>query len=449
MPTITYHEDDVVVQVDDQTSILHASIANRIPHFRECGGQGRCTTCRVQILDGIDHVTPRTPREERVAQERDWDMFTRLACQTRVTGSVRVRRLVRSPETVSFIQTETLRNTPVQEIPVGILVADIRSFTPFVDSHLPYDVYHILNRFFGELGEPILLNGGLIYQYVGDEIVGLFGVQGVEPEQACLGALRAGLGMIHALDRLNDRIEADFGVRLEIRVGAHYGPLIIGYLGHPAQREFSVVGDAMNVASRIENMNEILGTTFLASRDLLDHVPRALRTGFEGNVALKGKSGRHALAEILGFAEPDAELLVQETARRLLGDQERFARIFYDRLFAAAPDTRSLFSGDIESQGRMLTQVLQLAVYGLSRFNDIIPGLIALGRSHVGYGVGTELYPAFRTVFLDTLRDILADDATPDVEAAWGAAVDRILAAMRHGAHGAAAPSPSPTDAPA
>jgi class 3 adenylate cyclase len=143
-----------------------------------------------------------------------------------------------------------------KEIPIAVLVCDIRQFTPFVNAHLPYDVYHILNRFLGEIGEPILLNGGFIYQYIGDQIVGLFGVKETPAEQSCLAAVRAGLGMIHALERLNDRIEEEYGVRLGVRIGAHFGSLITGYMGHPLRREFSVVGDAINVASRIEGANE-------------------------------------------------------------------------------------------------------------------------------------------------------------------------------------------------
>ena len=435
MMTIRYQDDGVTAHVDDpDATILAVSIASKIPHFRECGGQARCTTCRVRILDGINHVSERSAPEARIAEARGWDRFTRLACQTRVSGNVCVRRLVRSAADLSLFQVEALRSEPGREMPVAILVCDIRQFTPFVDAHLPYDVFHILNRFFGEIGEPILLNDGFIYQYVGDQIVGLFGIKGASPAQSCLNAVRAGLGMISSLRALNDEIEEEFGVRLGIRIGAHFGSLVVGYLGHPTWPQFAVVGDAMNVASRIEGANKDLGTTFLVSDALYDQLPISVLEGRRTRVPLKGKDGLHTLIEVLDFAEFDAERLVQDTARRLLADQDGFAAAFYGRLFEVAPELRRLFSGDMEAQGRMLTQVLELAVYGLSRFHEIAIGLAALGRSHVGYGVTAEHYLGFRQVFLDTVGEILGEAFDTEVEKAWGEAIDQIIDAMCTGA---------------
>lgn len=446
--TITFHDENCAVPVTDPTaSILDVSVAARLPHFRECGGQGRCTTCRIRVLDGIDNVSERKPREAQIARERGWDDYTRLACQTHATGDVRVQRLIRSPVDVSLLQVEALRSGPGREVSAAILVCDIRQFTPFVEGNLPYDVFHILNRFFAELGEPILLNGGFIYQYVGDQIIGLFGLTGASAEKSCLGAVRAGLGMMHALQALNGQIREEFGIELGIRIGAHFGPLIVGALGHPARREFSVIGDAINMASRIERANEALGTTFLASEELFARLPDTVRAGRRAHVALKGKQGLHPLVEIAGFHVPDAELLVQQTARRLLSEGERFARTFYERLFERAPAVRNLFSGDMAAQGRMIVQMLQMAVYGFSRFTELIPGLVALGRNHVRYGVHASHFEAFRDAFRDTVRIVLGEACTPASEAAWGIAIDRILQAMRRGAWERSAHPPS-TGAP-
>lgn len=432
---VMYPADGVVADVKNpDATLLDISLANQIPHYRECGGQGRCTTCRVRILDGIDRVSPPTLREARIAEERGWDGFTRLACQTRVRGDVQVQRLISSPADVSIIQTETSLAEPGREALVAILVCDIRRFTPFVAGHLPYDVFHILNRFFGELGEPILLNGGFIYQYVGDQIVALFGLDRASPAESCLNAVRAGLGMITALKTLNTKIKAEFGVELAIRIGAHVGPLILGHLGHPSQRHFSVVGDAMNVASRIEGANERLGTTFVVSEALYDQLQAPVREGRRARLPLKGMAEAQTLVEVLGFAQPDPESLVQETAHRLLGDADRFGEVFYRRLFEIAPGIRHLFSGTMEAQGRMITQMLQVAVYGLARFHAITPGLVALGRRHVQYGVRVEHYGVFRDVFLDTVRELLGEDGTEQIVTAWTTAIDRVLDAVCRGA---------------
>ncbi|MCB0562139.1 MAG: hypothetical protein KDD09_24470, partial [Phaeodactylibacter sp.] len=79
----------------------------------------------------------------------------------------------------------------------------MRNFTPFVEGNMAYDVVHILNRFFSALGEAILMNNGLIYQYVGDEIVGVFGLDSSDNMHNCMAAMRAFLVMKVALKLLN------------------------------------------------------------------------------------------------------------------------------------------------------------------------------------------------------------------------------------------------------
>jgi len=91
----------------------------------------------------------------------------------------------------------------------------------------------MLNRFYTELGDPILMNNGIIYQYVGDEIIGVFGTVGGTKTKNCTDAIRAAKGMQYALERLN-RIELkDFEIKLKIGIGINFGRAFIGHLGHP------------------------------------------------------------------------------------------------------------------------------------------------------------------------------------------------------------------------
>ena len=116
MTTIVYLGDDKATPVADPTmTILDVSIAHKIPHFRECGGNGRCTTCRVRICDGIQNVLPRTQRETQVADALRWDQFTRLACQTRVRGDVALERLIKSSADVARIQAEVCWSSPSRQ----------------------------------------------------------------------------------------------------------------------------------------------------------------------------------------------------------------------------------------------------------------------------------------------------------------------------------------------
>jgi class 3 adenylate cyclase len=259
LPVLVFSSAGRAVAVaDPRMTVLDVAIAEKIPHFRECGGHGRCTTCRVRIIDGMQNVLPRTPCEAGVAATLGWDSSTRLACQTRVSGDVSLEPLIRSCADVSRMQVEEATAAP-QEETLAVLFCDIRDFTPFVEKHLAYDVLHILNRFFKAVGDPILMNNGVIYQYVGDQIVGLFGLGGDAADKSCLDALRAGFGMLGALDQLNTELSNEFDMTLDIGIGAHCGALVAGMIGHPNHRQFAVIGDAMNIASRIEGANKMFG----------------------------------------------------------------------------------------------------------------------------------------------------------------------------------------------
>ncbi len=432
MTTIVYLGDDRAVSVTDPNwTILEVSIAHKIPHLRECGGNGRCTTCRVRICEGIQNVLPRTRREAQVADARRWDRFTRLACQARVSGDVTLERLIKSCADVPRLQLEEASVALSEERTLAVLFCDIREFTPFVDKNLAYDVVHILNRFFTAAGDAILINNGIIHQYVGDQIIGLFGVGGDPPEKSCLDTMRAGLGILATLDDLNAELSVQFGVTLEIGIGAHCGPLIVGMMGHPSLRQFTAVGDAMNVASRIEAANKTFGTKFLVSEVLFNQVSQPPVEVRRTQAVLKGKRDTFQLMEVIGFAALDSTHLVQSTIGLILQHQKEFTVHLYRRLFEIAPEAKDLFHGDMESQGQMLSHMLHFLVYAMSRPTTMTLGLRDLGRRHDGYGVGSELYPSFRQAFLDAARAVLGEKCTPHVESAWADTIDMIIASMR------------------
>jgi hemoglobin-like flavoprotein len=187
----------------------------------------------------------------------------------------------------------------------------------------------------------------------------------------------------------------------------------------------------MNTASRIEDANKTLGTRFLVSEVLFDHVPQAPVEVRRAQAVLKGKRGTFQLVEALGFAAPDPALLVQSTIDVLLRHQARFTKDLYRRLFALVPDAARFFRGDLENQGRMLSHMLEFLVHAMSRPDTMTLGIRDLGRRHDDYGVTPEHYPAFREAFLEAARGILADRLTPQVEKAWADTIDMIIKAMR------------------
>ena len=420
---------------DPFASILDVSIANKIPHLHECGGSGRCTTCRIRIIDGFRNLSPMTQREKDTARRRNWDPSLRLACQTRTRGDVAIQRLVWTSAEISSLQKEMVPLGKGEERPLGILFCDMRNFTRIAEDHSNFDLAHMLNRFFTILGDPILMNNGIIYQYAGDEIIGLFGTGGGEKDQICMDAIRAGLGMIYAAERLNKMELKEFGTEFRVGIGIHYGQAFVGHIGHPKHKQFAVIGDPVNVASRIESQNKEMDTSLLVSNDFLWNFPEGtFKLGKEDVVLLKGKEQPVVVHEILNFIEPDTHLEVQATLDLILKNEEQFAAKFYEKVFTKAPPIKELFKRNMVDQGRMLTHMLGGIIYSLSRPEYLALGLQALGQQHEGYGVKSDHYPVVRETLLETIAEELGEIYTPKVQKAWETALDLVVDGMQ--AHG-------------
>ncbi len=115
------------------------------------------------------------------------------------------------------------------------------------------------------------------------------------------------------------------------------------------------------------------------------------------------------------------------------------AALFYDRLFAVDPSLRAMFKRDMEEQGRMLMQVIGIAVASLDRIETLVPTLHDMGRRHADYGVEDRHYDTVAGALLWTLAQGLGDKFTPDVREAWVAAYGALAATMQEGARQARA----------
>lgn len=432
MASILYSSINQLIETpDDDSTILDTSIANKIPHLHECGGNGRCTTCRVRVLEGHQNITSRNMLEKQAAQLRKWDPSIRLACQCTVRGDVQIQRLVWSSAEVNRLQLETVPEGEAEERRIAILVCDLRNFTQITSQHMAFDMAHMLNRFYTVLGDPILINNGIIYQYVGDEIIGIFGTAGGTREQNCRDAIRAGLGMLYAVERLNRFELKDFDTAFEVGIGINFGKAFIGHLGHPKHRQFTIVGDPINVASRIQGCNKEFKTNILIPENVLRSLPEnTLKTGRQFIKQLRGKEDEIRLFELEDFQEPDMNLELQSSLDFILKNEEAFAHRFYQRIFEKAPWVRSLFGRDMTAQGRLLTHMLGGIVYSLSRPDLLKMGLKSLGRSHERYGVKPEYYPLVKECLLATIKEEMADLYTDRLEQAWSTALDFITTEM-------------------
>jgi adenylate cyclase len=300
MITVTYENGTRIEETEDSLTLLQISLKHRLPHLHECGGNARCSTCRVMICQGLENVLPRNPPEQHLADARGFEPDIRLACQTRLRGPISLRRLVYDDQDVAVVRAEGSRSTGCERA-IAILFSDIRDFTPFAEATMPYDVVHILNRYFLVMGEAVLENGGTIDKYIGDGLMALFGIDGGHPREVCLAAVRTGLRMLENLAPLNRYLKEHFALEFHIRIGIHFGDAVVGQMGHPRNMQYTAIGDSVNMASRIESAVKGTGANFLISEAVHAQVKDDVQTGLVSEVELKGKHGLHRLIEVVGL----------------------------------------------------------------------------------------------------------------------------------------------------
>jgi adenylate cyclase len=307
MPRIHCLPDKREIEIGEGETILQAAVRAGIPLAHICGGNGRCSTCRLVILEGLEHCRPRTAKEEEIAGQLDFAPAIRLACQTTVTGDVTLRRLVLDDEDVEL---SSLLIRGVESGAVGveklvlILFADIIGFTSFAEALLPYDVIHVLNRYFHLVGKVIARHDGHVDSYMGDGFMALF--ESEDPAEGSLRAIRAALELLTAVDHFGPYLEELFQRKFHIRLGLHFGQVVAGRLGVPGNKKMTIIGDAVNFTSRIEAANKQAGTQFLISEDTYALVKSRVQIGQCIRVTLPGKSGEYSLYEVTGLADATA-----------------------------------------------------------------------------------------------------------------------------------------------
>lgn len=192
-----------------------------------------------------------------------------------------------------------------------VLFSDIRDFTSLSEGMTPEENFRFLNRYLGQIGPIIRQNYGFIDKYIGDAVMALF--DGPVDE-----ALQAAIEMQLATTSFNE-IQCREGLPpIEIGVGLHAGPLMLGIIGEMGRMESTVIADAVNLASRIESLTKHYHCRILVSRPTFEAQsdPQPLQTRPVDLVRVKGRLEAIELLEILDPRfDPGAELKMEHSAR--------------------------------------------------------------------------------------------------------------------------------------
>lgn len=198
-----------------------------------------------------------------------------------------------SPQVMRAILRGSLQpDADGQRCRVTILFADIRGFTARSEQSTPEHMIDLLNRYYAEMSAAIHSHGGAIDKFIGDGLMATFGVpQPLDaPER---NALEAAQDMLVRLQRLNVELQAQGHAPLEIGIGIHVGEVLAGYVGTRRRRDFTVIGDPVNTASRLESMSKTLGYPVICSGEVAAAVGHGGGLVDLGAQAVKGHSDVH------------------------------------------------------------------------------------------------------------------------------------------------------------
>jgi adenylate cyclase len=261
-----------VVAISGKESILDASLSAGIPHFHVCGGNARCSTCRVLVLEGVDHLTPPNQKETFLNNQMHFPPNVRLACQTRVIGgNVKLKRIIQDETDIGLYVGSDAGDSTQQlgdERVMALLFFDIRNFTQIVENHLAFDVIHIIRKLFSSFQSRIENNNGKIVETTGDGLYAVFDHE-KRKEGNARSAVRAAQAMLGDLETMNETYFIPyFEEKIEAGIGVHIGKVVSGIVKVGSENHWVVMGYAVNIASRLQTATKELNNDFIVSSEI-------------------------------------------------------------------------------------------------------------------------------------------------------------------------------------
>ena len=286
--TITVSYPNRRVRVPRGLSILEASLRFNVPHASVCGGRARCSTCRVRVVSDRSTLPRPSGREAFVLARvgAAGNSAIRLACQLRPQADVAVIPVLPPNIGADFVRRK--RVNIGQECYIVSMFVDMRGSTRLAEARLPFDTVFLINRFLEAASQAVVDGGGQPNQFVGDGLLALFGLH-ADPATACRQAIRAAAMVASNVEHMNRQFAADLQEPIQFGIGIHGGEVIIGDIGFRDHMVFTALGDAVNVAARLQDMTKALNCTVVVSQDVCNNAGIAPDRLTRTEVSIRGR----------------------------------------------------------------------------------------------------------------------------------------------------------------
>ena len=257
---------DRTIRVPRGLSVLEASLLNNIPHAHVCGGRGRCSTCRIRVLGDVSELPAPSATEQVVLERVHAAPGVRLACQLRPTSDIAFVPML-SPRATTVDAYRTGAAYSGVERYVVIMFVDMRGSSRLAEGRLPFDTVFVINQFLNAVSGAVLSAGGEPNQILGDGLLALFGMGG-RPEAACRQAVAACVAIAARVETLNSALAYALLEPIRFGIGIDAGVTIAGNIGYERHAQFTVIGDPVNVAARLEELTKPFGCEVMMSEEV-------------------------------------------------------------------------------------------------------------------------------------------------------------------------------------
>ncbi|WP_293146961.1 MULTISPECIES: adenylate/guanylate cyclase domain-containing protein [unclassified Microcoleus] len=302
--------------------------------YRYIGKPWQTEDLRLTVTEAVHSYSQDKKLAEQNAELRKINQKLEVALSQQLKLTEAAKRFVPN-EFVSLLSHDSLSEVRLGdsvEKEMSILFSDIRDFTALSESLTPQENFNFINSYLSRMEPNIIKNHGFIDKYIGDAIMALFG-------QSASDAVNAAISMLHSLAEYNQHRMSCSYAPIKIGIGINTGSLMLGTVGSTNRMDSTVIGDAVNLASRLETMTKSYGVSMLIAQNtflqLTDPTSYSIRN--IGCVRVKGKSDLMTIYEVFDADPP-------ELKERKLATLPVFVEALYNYAAAKHQEAAELFA---------------------------------------------------------------------------------------------------------
>lgn len=432
MPCIVYQDEERAVLISKGSTILQASLENKIPHYSECGGKGTCNTCRVKILSGHENLMTRNSLELEIAKTRNWDKTIRLACQSRILGDIVIEKLVKTEEDSFNTYLEPYYLTPLVFKKLSFLVLKILNFEDILTKNPPLLAEQKLEKILTTIRNIGTLNGGYIAEFQPRFVLIVFGLLDGDftSEQS---AIRAALLIQKQLAKIQGNFREDSSIQnLSYGIGIHSCTLNI--VSFKKYKSILLEGKGLQEINFFMKLFKKFPKSVLLSNETYNLIESLECKCKKYKVQNKDNQFKNFFILEENFSK-DELYYIFLSHLEIINRKTEFLNEIFQTVFQKKPYLEEKISSDRERLKIQLFHLFNQVVFGLTRYSKIVDMLEELGKRLKLKGFHESEIVDLKEILFQTISKFFPSGSDEDISSAWKNFLEKAWTVILNGYH--------------